>query len=94
MNFPNSPSEFDPSRWLPPSISSKNGPSAFNPFSLGPRNCLGRNLAYLEMRLILAHLLWHFDFETEDKAWRWEDQKTWILWEKKPLNVKISIRNE
>ena len=92
LNFPSSPSVFDPSRWLQPSNSSKADPSAFNPFSLGPRNCLGRNLAYLEMRLILAYLLWHFDFETEGKAWRWEDQKTWILWEKKPLNVRIRER--
>ena len=45
------------------------------------------------MRLILAHLLWHFDFESENEAWRWEDQKTWILWEKKPLNVKIRIKD-
>lgn len=94
INFPNSPSTFDPTRWLPPSNPSKTSPSAFNPFSLGPRNCLGRNLAYLEMRLILAHLLWTFDFEAEDKGWRWEDQKTWILWEKRPLNVKISLRND
>lgn len=91
LNFPNSPSKFDPWRWLPPSKASS---SAFNPFSLGPRNCLGRNLAYLEMRLILAHLLWNFDLEAEDEAWKWEDQKTWILWEKKPLNVKIRIRND
>ncbi|CAF9926361.1 hypothetical protein IMSHALPRED_006941 [Imshaugia aleurites] len=93
LNFPDSPSTFDPSRWLPPSNLSKVGSSAFNPFSLGPRNCLGRNLAYLEMRLILAHLLWHFEFEAEDSAWNWEDQKTWILWEKKPLKVKIRIRD-
>jgi hypothetical protein len=43
------------------------------------------------MRLILAHLLWHFDSEAVDKAWKWESQKTWILWEKKPLLVRIKI---
>lgn len=89
LNFPDSPSKFDPSRWLPPSSVPKSGQSAFNPFSLGPRNCLGRNLAYLELRLILSHLLWAFDFELADKEWSWEKQKSWILWEKTPLNVRL-----
>lgn len=101
LNFPDNPFIFDPSRWL----SSKNfssskasypsSPSAFNPFSLGPRNCLGRNLAYLEMRLILAHLLWAFDleaYEGEEGIGRWEEQKSWILWEKKALNARLRYR--
>lgn len=68
---------------------------AFNPFSLGPRRCLGRNLAYLEMQLVLAHLIWAFDFEPvedEEPPWSWEQQKSWILWEKKSLNVRIKCR--
>ena len=96
INFPESPSTFDPSRWLSPSstLSSSSSPSsAFNPFSLGPRNCLGRNLAYMEMRLVLAHLLWAFDFEAEGHVSGWEEQKTWILWEKRPLNVRLKDRS-
>lgn len=99
LNFPDSPSTFEPSRWLSrSSITDTNSlssstPAAFNPFSLGPRNCLGRNLAYLEMRLILAHLIWAFDFELQGNVSRWEDQKTWILWEKKPLYVQVKSRN-
>jgi cytochrome P450 len=31
------------------------------PFSVGPRNCIGKNLAYAEMRLILARLRWRFN---------------------------------
>lgn len=88
-NFP-SPNAFLPSRWLDGSPISL----AFNPFSLGPRNCLGRNLAYLEMRLILASLLWHFDIEQVGDGWRWEELKNWILWEKRPLNVKIEVRRQ
>ena len=104
LNFPNHPSKFDPSRWLtsPPNssltdpTSPPNHKSAFNPFSLGPRNCLGRNLAYLEMRLILAHLLLTFDLEIpegegKEAMGRWEEQKSWILWEKAPLRVKLRI---
>ena len=95
LNFPESPSSFDPSRWLSISKASSNPSvaSAFNPFSLGPRNCIGRNLAYLEMRLILAHLIWAFDFEAEGQVRKWEEQKTWILWEKKPLMVRVKWRD-
>ncbi|KAL8704284.1 MAG: hypothetical protein Q9201_002538 [Fulgogasparrea decipioides] len=104
LNFPSSPNEFNPSRWLSSSSSSppnnnslppmKQGThqSAFNPFSLGPRNCLGRNLAYLELRLILARLVWEFDVELVDKAWRWDGQKSWILWEKSGLLCMVKGR--
>lgn len=34
----------------------------FLTFSLGPRGCFGRKLAYLEMRLVLTLLLWKFQF--------------------------------
>ena len=35
---------------------------AFLPFSLGPRNCVGRPLALLEMRVVLIKLLQRFSF--------------------------------
>ena len=31
---------------------------AFQPFSVGPRNCVGRSLANVEARLVLARLIW------------------------------------
>ena len=100
MNFPTNTTTFDPSRWLSPlssadSAASKTSSiSAFNPFSLGPRNCLGRNLAYLEMRLILARVLYTFDLEAPEgeQVGPWEEQKTWILWEKMELRVKVRAR--
>ena len=91
LNFPDRPEEFDPQRWLRSGESTKS-PSAYNPFSLGPRNCLGRSLAYLEMRLILARLFWHFDFERYGEVSPWTDQKSWILWEKRPLSVRLKVR--
>lgn len=62
------------------------------PFAVGPRNCIGRNLAYLEMRLILARLLWNFDVEASDGKGgpEWRGQKVFILWEKTPLEVNLT----
>ncbi len=31
-------------------------------------------------------------FEFVDKEWRWEGQKSWILWEKRGLEVRIHNR--
>jgi cytochrome P450 len=62
--FPD-PFTFDPARWLE---SPTNPPEAialarkaFNPFSIGTRQCSGRNLAYLQLKLTLAHVFWRFD---------------------------------
>lgn len=35
----------------------------FSPFTYGPRDCMGRNFAQMEMRLILVTLFRHFNFE-------------------------------
>ena len=36
--------------------------SAFAPFSIGPRSCIGRGLAYIELTLALARTVWIYDF--------------------------------
>ena len=36
---------------------------AFTPFSMGPRGCAGKAMAYMEMGLTLAKTLWYLDFE-------------------------------
>jgi hypothetical protein len=42
------------------------------------------------MRLILARLLWRFDLELMPEAKDWNDQKIWLLWDKKKLWVKLT----
>ncbi|KAL1640058.1 hypothetical protein SLS58_007325 [Diplodia intermedia] len=59
------------------------------PFSYGPRNCIGKNLAYHEMRLILANILWHFDLDLCDESKDWMDQEVYTIWEKGPLMCKL-----
>ena len=41
---------------------------AFAPFSLGPRSCLAKPLAYLELSLALARIMWLMEFEAVDST--------------------------
>lgn len=94
------PDNFHPERWLPTtsplynSVFAADQKAALQPFSVGPRNCLGKNLAYYEMKLVLTKLLWNFDFELcgESKGWA-ETQRVFVLWEKRPLMVKLRKRS-
>ncbi|KAH9979104.1 cytochrome P450 [Lactifluus volemus] len=53
------PYDFLPDRWLQPD--SRALESWLVTFSKGPRSCLGINLAYCELYLVLAHLFRRFD---------------------------------
>lgn len=93
---------FLPERWLPEGSSDPQSPffgdkrHAMQPFSVGPRSCMGQHLAWAEMRLILAKLLWHFDFAATDdeaKQLRWEDLRTFLLVEKRPVQLRMRLRS-
>ncbi|KAI4088664.1 MAG: hypothetical protein LQ344_005902 [Seirophora lacunosa] len=86
------PEEFLPTRWLDDRAFYNDSKDVLQPFSLGPRNCLGKNLAYLEMRLILAKLLHHFDVEICPESAGWIKQNVYIIWEKPALMVKLTDR--
>lgn len=93
------PKEFIPERWLP---EAKEPDSEFyhddrasvQPFSIGPRNCIGKNLANSEMRLILARVLWNFDLELCKESESWSDQRSYILWEKPPLMCQLKLSDK
>ncbi|KAK4177897.1 cytochrome P450 [Triangularia setosa] len=85
------PFEFHPERWLGDPEFADDHKEAFNPFHLGPRNCLGRNLAYIEMRLILARVLWNFDLRMDEDSADWmSKQRIYNLWEKGSLNAYLA----
>ncbi|CAN9258072.1 unnamed protein product [Alternaria alternata] len=80
------PNEFHPERWL------RNHPeqgwdpafendklSASTPFGAGPKQCMGQSLSYYEIRLIVAHLLWAFDFELETEGVKGAKNQLWSL---------------
>jgi len=90
-NFSN-PAEFHPERWLDDPAFSKDRKAAFQPFSLGPHNCIGQPLAWVEMRVILAKLLWNFHVELPrgKRGLVWTEQDIWWSWDKKPVEVRIT----
>ncbi|KAK1976432.1 cytochrome P450 [Colletotrichum cereale] len=86
------PTEFKPERWLDPeSIDVR---EASQPFSLGPRGCLGQNFAYMEINLILVKMLWKYDLELVNKNLDWErESQLHVMWWKPALMVRFKERN-
>ncbi|KAK7417360.1 hypothetical protein QQX98_004637 [Neonectria punicea] len=90
--------KFIPERWLEDEQNLNQVQSdvkaSFQPFSVGPRSCLGKNLAKTEMRLILARLLWRFDLELAPECENWMDgQRIYGFWVKPPLMCMLSPRS-
>jgi benzoate 4-monooxygenase len=56
--------EFVPDRWDNLTERQKNG---FIPFSYGPRSCVGRNVAEMELALIVATTFRRYDFDLYEK---------------------------
>jgi len=81
---------FAPQRWLGDPKYADDKRSMCQPFSYGPRNCLGKNLAYAEMRLIMAKMIWSFDLELDPKSSNWlEGCRVKTLWVKPELAVRV-----
>ncbi|KAL1846859.1 hypothetical protein Daus18300_014117 [Diaporthe australafricana] len=86
----NRPGEFIPERWLgenPEFDGDKR--DASQPFQIGPRGCIGRNLAYAEIKLIIARLVWQFDIQNATEGDWMGSQKVFMVWEKEPLWIKL-----
>ncbi|KIW03818.1 uncharacterized protein PV09_05118 [Verruconis gallopava] len=89
------PASFRPERWLPdaPREFADDVRSALQPFSHGPRNCLGKNMAYHEMRMVLVRLVWGFEWELAEGMDGWaENQRSFAVWEKGPMWVRARVR--
>ncbi|XRM43853.1 hypothetical protein ABZX51_007006 [Aspergillus tubingensis] len=90
--------EFHPERWLP---EAKDPSSPYyhdqrevlRPFSVGTRDCIGRQLAYQEIWGIMARVLWHFDLELGPGQDKWNVQRSFTIWEKGALEVYLRERS-
>ncbi|KAL2281926.1 hypothetical protein FJTKL_11200 [Diaporthe vaccinii] len=83
------PSHFVPERWLGDVEYTNDRRDVHQPFSFGPRNCIGMSFAWHEMRLAVGKLIFNFDFELCDESRDWTRQKVFVLWEKDPLYVRV-----
>lgn len=60
--------EFKPERWLLAETDQIFQKGGYIPFGLGPRQCIGMRLAYMEEKLLMSHILRKYTFETGKKA--------------------------
>ncbi|KAF4636423.1 hypothetical protein G7Y89_g1665 [Cudoniella acicularis] len=66
--FPDS-YKYKPERWIAedtPKEIIELARLAFNPFSLGPRGCAGKTMAYMELCNTLGRAIWYMDFRRAD----------------------------
>jgi len=110
-NFSPFPESFWPERWLPDerraefaSSDSKgfdklpfiHNINAFVPFSYGPSNCVGKKLAYQEMRTVICMMMHRLNFSFaegyEQESWE-RDLKDYFVATKGRLEVILSPRN-
>ena len=75
------PDNFVPERWLvTPGAHSHPVKGAWRPFSHGPRNCIGQELAILEMKIIMVMTAQRYDirlaYDELDRAKRAQDVKS------------------
>ncbi|KAK2794590.1 hypothetical protein FQN52_008171 [Onygenales sp. PD_12] len=85
------PDTYHPERFLGDVRFATDKREVLQPFHVGPRNCIGRNLAYAEMRLILARLVFNFDLRLAVESTGWmQSQKIFNLWQRGPLKVYLT----
>ncbi|KIX07472.1 uncharacterized protein Z518_02125 [Rhinocladiella mackenziei CBS 650.93] len=86
--FPN-PEKFQPERWL-----GKEGEQlrkeAWTPFSVGPRKCIGINLAQMELSKVVAAFFLRFDGST-DASMKEEEMRMYDTFNAGPAGAKLLL---
>ena len=91
------PEAFLPERWLSKGApAGEHNTAAFIPFSYGPTICAGKNLALMEMRMLLCWVLRRFLFSkvpgVDYEEWEGKIQD-WFVVHQEPLVVSVSLRD-
>jgi len=81
------PENFRPERWLENDASVLH--KAFNPFSFGPRACVGKNLASMELLMIIGSLVRRYDFVPEEIGVPLDTREGFL---RKPLHCRVGMR--
>jgi cytochrome P450 len=80
------PFKFKPERWMKEYQANNSdiqrAHEAFFSFSQGPRGCVGKHLAYVEMSMAVAYIAWRFDIQPskriDGEMERGEDMPDWV----------------
>ncbi|KAK6542792.1 hypothetical protein TWF694_006734 [Orbilia ellipsospora] len=84
--------EFRPGRWLQSEAQSKHFDSSTMTFGgNGPRMCIGKNVALVEIYLFVAQFIRHFDFELPDPKNPWRVTSYWFSMQH-DFNLKVTAR--
>ena len=69
--------------------------AAFIPFSVGPANCIGKNFAWMELRMVIALMASRFDlaFEPGYHPLQWyDDIRDYFITVKGRLPARLTVR--
>ncbi|XP_019183533.1 PREDICTED: alkane hydroxylase MAH1-like isoform X2 [Ipomoea nil] len=85
--------EFKPERWISSKGRIKHEPSyKFPAFNAGPRTCLGKEMGLVQMKMIAAIILHHYEFQVVDSH-SVSPSDSIIIQAKHGLKVKFTKRN-
>ncbi|KZS98305.1 cytochrome P450 monooxygenase pc-bph [Sistotremastrum niveocremeum HHB9708] len=79
--------EFRPERWF--ERDQTDIQRCFNPFSYGPRACVGKNLATMELFMIMATVMRRYEFVLENFDAPFETREGFL---RKPLGCRVGVR--
>ncbi|KZO99250.1 cytochrome P450 monooxygenase pc-bph [Calocera viscosa TUFC12733] len=81
------PEVYRPERWF--EQDAEGIQKTFNPFSFGPRGCVGKNLASMELLLIIATIFQRFDFVLMDENQHLDTREGFL---RKPVSCCVGMK--
>jgi cytochrome P450 len=84
--------DFVPERWLENGIYRQESPFKFPVFHAGPRMCLGKDMAYIQMKSIAASVIERFEIDVQNKEKCPDHLLSLTLRMKGGLQVKVKER--